>query len=88
MGVDRIAGNEIDQVGLEDHGLASDVDREEAKSRGKDLVELLGVLVCIEDRDSRSFQSVIRMKLGQKKGSRDGGCPPPERRSRQVVLDE
>ena len=41
MCVDRIAGDEIDQVGLEDYGLASDVDREEAKSRSKDLVEIL-----------------------------------------------
>ena len=74
MGVDRIAGNEIDQVGLEDYGLASDVDREEAKRRRKELVELLRVLVRIEDRDAGTFQSVIRMELGQEEGSRDDGA--------------
>ena len=30
-----LPGNEIDQVGLEDYGFASDVDREEAKSDNK-----------------------------------------------------
>ena len=45
MRVDCIARNVIDQVGLEDHRLASDVDREEAESRGEDLVKLLGVLL-------------------------------------------
>ena len=47
------------------------VDREEAKTRGKDLVELLGVLLCMEDRNSRSLRSLIGMILGQKKRSRD-----------------
>ena len=41
MGVDRIAGNEIDQVGLEQDGLAANVDWEESKSCGKELVKLL-----------------------------------------------
>ena len=58
MRVDCIARNVIDQIGLEDYGLASDVDREEAKTRGDDLVELVGVLRCIEDRNSGSLRPV------------------------------
>ena len=38
MRVDCIAGNVIDQVGLEEHPLASDVDRKKAESRGQDLL--------------------------------------------------
>ena len=71
MGVDCVARNVIHQIGLEDHGLACHVDREEAKTCGKELVELLGVLLCMEDRNSRSLRSLIGMILGQKKGSRD-----------------
>jgi hypothetical protein len=45
VGIDCVARNVIDQVGLEDHGLAADVDREEAKPYGEGLVKLLGVLL-------------------------------------------
>ena len=38
----------INQVWLQDHGLACDVDREEAKSCWKDLVQLLGTLLSFE----------------------------------------
>ena len=41
MRVDCIARYVIDQIGLEEHRLASDVDREEAETRGKNLVKLL-----------------------------------------------
>jgi len=57
MRVDGIARNVIDQIGFEDYRLASDVKREEAEARGEDLVELLGVLPCIKDRDSGSLRS-------------------------------
>ena len=40
MGVDGVAGNVIDQIGLEDDGLISDVDRKKAKTSGEDLIEL------------------------------------------------
>jgi len=59
VGVDCIARNVIDQIGFEDYGLASDVKREEAEARGEDLVKLMGVLLSIEDRNSRSLQSLI-----------------------------
>jgi hypothetical protein len=71
MGVDCIARNVIHQIGLENHGLAYHLDREEPKAYGKELVELLGVLLCIEDRNSGSLQSLIRMIFGKKKGSGD-----------------
>src|SRR5271157_152663 len=70
MRVDCIARNVIDQIGLEDYGLISDVDREESKTRGDDLVKLVGVLRCIKDCNSR-LRSVIRMILGQKERSCD-----------------
>ena len=81
MGIDSIAWNVVDQVGLEQHPLASDVNRKEAETRGEDLFKLMGVLLSIEDRDSRSLQSLIRMIFGQKKRSgnrctsRQGGGP-------------
>jgi hypothetical protein len=59
MRVDCIARNVIDQIGFEDYRLASDVMREEAEARGEDLVELLGVLLCIKDRNSGSLWSLI-----------------------------
>src|ERR1017187_11006460 len=71
MGIDCIAGNVVDQVGLEQHRLAPDVDREEAKARSEDLVKLLRVLRCMEDRDSGPLRSLIRMIFGQKKRSGD-----------------
>ena len=45
MGIDCVARNVIDQIGFEDHRLASDVDREEAETCGEDLIKLLGVLL-------------------------------------------
>jgi hypothetical protein len=59
MGIDGIPRNVIDQIGLEDYRLASDVDRKEAKTCGEYLVKLLGVLLCIQDRNSRSLRSSI-----------------------------
>ena len=47
MGIDCIARNVVDQVGLEQHPLASDVNRKEAETRSEDLVELMGVLLRI-----------------------------------------
>ncbi len=38
MGIDCVAWNVIHQIGLQDHGLACHVDREEAKTGGKELV--------------------------------------------------
>ena len=71
MRVDCIARNVIDQIRFEDYRLASDVNREEAEARGEDLVKLLGVLLCIKDRNSGSLRSLIRMVFGQKKRSRN-----------------
>ncbi|HEY4899554.1 MAG TPA: hypothetical protein VIH91_01920 [Terriglobales bacterium] len=51
MSVDGVARNVIDQVWLEDYRLAADVDREEAEPRENDLVELLGILPRMEDRN-------------------------------------
>src|SRR5271157_2667987 len=71
MRVDCIARNVIDQIGLKHYGLVSDVDREESKTRGEDLVELVGVLRCIKDCNSGPLRQVIRMILGQKERSCD-----------------
>src|SRR5271157_1001610 len=71
MGIDCVARNVIDQVGFEDYGLVLDVDREEAQTRGQDLLKLLGVRLCMKNCDSGSFQSPIGMILGQKKRSGD-----------------
>src|SRR5271165_4870597 len=71
MCVDCIARNVVDQIGLEDYRLAADVDREEAEPRGQDLVELLGVLLHIEDCNSRTFRSLVRVIFGQKERSGD-----------------
>ena len=71
MSVDCIARNVIDQIGFEDYRLASDVKREEAEARGENLIKLMGVVLCMEDRDSRSLRSLIGMILGQEKWSRD-----------------
>ena len=59
MGVDGVAGNVIDQIGLEDYGLISDVDRKKAKTIGEDLIQLLGVLRGMENRNSRSIRSSV-----------------------------
>src|ERR1039458_5490769 len=71
MRVDCVARNVIDYVGLEDYRLAPDVDREEAEARGENLVKLLGVLLSMEDRNSGSLRSLIRMIFGQQKRSCD-----------------
>src|SRR5271165_7493386 len=71
MGIDDIARYVIDQIGLEDYGLVSDIDRKESKTRGDDLVELVGVLRCIKDCNSGPLRPVIRMILGQKERSCD-----------------
>jgi hypothetical protein len=42
-----VPGNEIYQIGLEDHGLTSDANWEEAKARSEDLVEVVGIFVHI-----------------------------------------
>jgi hypothetical protein len=39
VGIDCVARNVIDQIGLEDNRLAADVDREEAETCSKNLVE-------------------------------------------------
>ena len=52
MGVDGVAGNVIDQIGLEDYGLISDVDRKKAKTIGEDPIQLLGVLLDMKNRNS------------------------------------
>jgi hypothetical protein len=64
MGIDCVARNVIHQIGFEDHGLACHVDREEAKTFGKELVELLGVSLRMDNRDSGSPRSLIGMILG------------------------
>src|SRR5271165_6968143 len=71
MRVDCIARNVIDQIGLEDYGLISDVDREEMKTRSDDLVKLVGVLRCIKDCNSGPLRPVVPMILGQKERSCD-----------------
>jgi len=55
MRVDCVAGNVIDYVRFEDHGLAPDVDREETEACGEKLIKLVGVLLRMEDRNSRSL---------------------------------
>jgi len=85
MRVDCIARNVIDQIGLEDYGLISDVDREEPKTRGDDLVELLGVLRCIKDCNSGPLRPVaehfeLYLTLGEAivdsiYGEPDPSCP-------------
>src|SRR5271166_6068511 len=62
MRVDCIARNVIDQIGFDDYRLVSDIKREEAEARGEDLFKLMGVLLSIEDRDSRSLQSLRHSK--------------------------
>ena len=52
MRVDCIAGNVVDQIRLEDYRFISDVDRKEPQARGKDLIKLLVVLLCMQDRNS------------------------------------
>jgi len=59
MGIDGVAGNVVDQIGLEDYGLISDVDRKKAKTIGEDLIQLLGVLRGMENRNSRSIRSSV-----------------------------
>ena len=59
MGIDGVAGNVIDQIGLEDYSLALDVDREESETRGEDLIKLLGVLLGMENRNSGSIQPSV-----------------------------
>src|SRR5271166_3027362 len=71
MGIDCIAWNVVDQVGLEQHRLASDVNRKEAEACGENLIKLMGVVLSIEDRDSGPLRSLIRMIFGQKKRSGD-----------------
>jgi len=81
MCIDCVARNVIDQIGFENYGPVLDVYQEEAQTRGQDLLKLLGVLLCMKNCDSGSFQSPIEMILGQKKGSgnrcasRQGGGP-------------
>ena len=71
MGVDGVAGNVIDQIGLEDYGLISDVDRKKAKTIGEDPIQLLGVLLDTENRNSGPIRSLVGMIFGQKKRSCD-----------------
>src|SRR5208337_2737900 len=71
MGIDCIAWNVVDQVGLEQHRLASDVNRKKAEACGENLIKLMGVLLSIEDRDSGSLRSLIRMIFGQEERSSD-----------------
>ena len=52
MGIDCIARNVIDQIGLQDHRLALDVDRKESQTGSEYLVNLLGVLLYVQDCDS------------------------------------
>jgi len=52
MGIDGVAGNVIDQIGLEDYGLASDIDRKEPQTGREDLIKLLGVVLCVQDGNS------------------------------------
>src|SRR5664280_1166844 len=71
VGIDCIAGNVIAEVGCEEHFLASDINRKETEACGENLIKLLGVLLRIEDRDSGSLRSPIRMIFGQKERSGD-----------------
>ena len=81
MGIDCIAWNVVDQVGLEQHPLASDVNRKEAKACGENLIKLMGVLLHMDDRNSGALLSLVGMIFGQKKRSgdrctsRQGGGP-------------
>ena len=59
MGIYGVAWNVIDQIGLEDYGLISGVDRKKAKTIGEDLIQLLGVLRGMENRNSRSIRSSV-----------------------------
>ena len=71
MCIDCITRNVINQVWLQDHGIACDVDREEAKSCWKDLVQLLGTLLGLEDRNPGSLScscGVSRCWLAPERG--------------------
>jgi hypothetical protein len=52
VGVDGIVGKVINQIGLEDDRLALDVDWKEGQTGREELVNLLGVLLHVQDRDS------------------------------------
>ena len=71
MGIDCIAWNVVDQVGLEQYPLASDVNRKEAETCGENLIKLMGVVLSIEDRDSGPLRSLIRVEFGQKERTSD-----------------
>ena len=85
MGVDGVEWNVIDQVGLEDYGHISDVDRKKAKTIGEDLIQLLGVLLGMENRNSRPIRSPVRMIFGQKKGSCDRRASSQGRGANQKI---
>ena len=59
MGIDGVARNVIDQIGLEDYGLISDVERKKPETIGEDLIQSLGVLVSMENCNSRSIRSSV-----------------------------
>jgi hypothetical protein len=50
--VDGIAGSVVHQIGLQDYGLASDIDRKEPQTGREDLIKFLGVVLCVQDRNS------------------------------------
>jgi len=72
VGVDGISWEVIDQIGLEHYRLATNIEREKLQSRSKNLVEFLGVLLRVQDRDSRSLTAPIEVVSRQEKGSRNG----------------
>ena len=52
VGVDRIAGSVVDQIGLKDDCLALNVNPKEAKAGSEDLVNPQRILLDVQDRDS------------------------------------
>jgi len=74
--VDGIPREVIDQIGLEQHRLAAEVERKKPQPLAENLVKLLGVLFRVQDRDSRSLGALVEVIIGQEKGSgnrRTGG---------------
>ena len=52
VGVDCIAGDVVDQIGLKDDSLALNANPKEPKTGGEDLVNPLRILLDVQDRDS------------------------------------
>ena len=73
MRVDRISWEVVDQIGLEHHCLVTNIEWKQLQSLSKYLVKLFGVLLRVQDRDSRSLLAPIEAIFREEKGSTNGG---------------